>query len=438
MFASLLCGLVLLTGVQGRFTSGKLSDLTPHSNMYTFANFCFDYNPEEGSQAGTIHYLFTGDFPVGKDVLALSFSDQDDHWGSVFNTDTASFRDVTCEELIQYSSADTDAIAGVQATVPVTQRLRPRYWYFALACCECDEGELDEIEFQVRMLNDQTGWPATLHEFGVDEKGLSALFVFYSIFYVIYFFLHGYALKEHLAINGIIHKFILIFTGIVLFSFASVVLSMFHWINYGANGIGHPLLHDIGSIIDTLARILFMALLMFLSEGWTISAVSLPDRSKKVIVGSLSITFILYTLLLLWDFTGRRPERVVPSSAQQFLSYVLISIWVFFAAWFLHACMRSFRSLNPNDEAQKPKRNLFLFLGISYGIWIISLPVLEYIGIILSPWVYAIVVAVTTNTISAIGYVIFTAIIWPTHASKYFGEPTRSASALDDDNYQRL
>ena len=55
--------------------------------------------------------------------------------------------------------------------------------------------------------------------------------------------------------------------------------------------------------------------------------------------------------------------------------------------WFTVTCYRSFGSLNENDETQKPKKNLFLFMGVFFGIWIISLPIVEYVGLLLDPWV---------------------------------------------------
>ena len=64
-----------------------------------------------------------------------------------------------------------------------------------------------------------------------------------------------------------------------------------------------------------------------------------------------------------------------------------MAAWVFFAIWFTVTCFRSFGSLNENDETQKPKKNLFLFMGIFFGVWIISLPIIEYVGILLAPWV---------------------------------------------------
>jgi hypothetical protein len=424
---------------QGRLVQGVIDSSMNFEGLYTFANFCFDFNPEGDNLAGTIKYQFTGDLPAGRNVRALSFSDLDTSWGKVFNNGNGQFRQGnTCEDIQGFAAGNAAVQPGQWEMFPIRQRIRPRFWYFALSCCDCSENELDGIEFSVHLLNDQTGWPEADWEFGVDERGMNVLFLFFFIFYLAYYCLHAYALKELLSMNGTIHQFIILFTGITVFSFVAVFLAMYHWTSYGGNGVGHPVLNDIGTIIDTFARILFMGLLMFLSEGWTISQVSLPTRSKTVIIGSLSFTFIMYTLLLIWDFTGRRPERVVPNTAQQVLTYIIISFWIFFAIYFSTTCVNSFLSLNPGDESQKPKRNLFIFLGICYGVWIISLPVISYVGIILSPWVYLIATTTTNVVATGLGYVLFTGIIWPTHASKYFGEPARSAATLSDDDYRRL
>lgn len=288
------------------------------------------------------------------------------------------------------------------------------------------------------LLNDQTAWRTSAHEFGADEKDLDILFYLYFALYLIYFGAHGYALKELYALNGTIHAFITLFTGIVVLQFVAILLQMLHWQSYGANGQGMIGLLDLGEVIQVLARIFFMAILLLLAEGWTIATISLTSFSKKVIVGSLSATTLLYIILLSWGFATRTPEMIRPPLVQQVLIYLLTGVWIFYAIWFAYTCFKSFMNMNPNDEAQRPKRNLFLFLGTLYGLWLISLPITEYVVVGLQDWERLRVVTIVNTTITSLGFFIFTCVIWPSHASKYFNAPTRSATTLSEDDYRRL
>ena len=60
------------------------------------------------------------------------------------------------------------------------------------------------------------------------------------------------------------------------------------------------------AVLDVLARILFMTLLMFLAEGWTISQITLSSGSKKFIVGSVSLVTVKFLSSLFFSvWVGR-------------------------------------------------------------------------------------------------------------------------------------
>lgn len=286
------------------------------------------------------------------------------------------------------------------------------------------------IQYTIHMVNNQTSWTAWNWEFGVDEQGLQSMYLTYTIIYVIYLAVHGYAIKSHYDVNYEVHTFLKIFTAIVGVEFLSVVLNTSHWLAYKSDGIGKSVESDIARILDVVSRICFMGLLMFLAEGWTISQVTLTKNSKTNIVVSLSAVIIIYMVLLIWEFAVATPEMIKPPQAQQVMLYLLVSVWLYFAAWFVYTCRKSYLSLTGSDEDQLAKRSFFFFLGLSFGLWIVSLPVIEFVGKALDPWVYARVITVFNQTVTTLGFVTFTALIWPSHAAKYFTEIKRTAQPL--------
>jgi len=286
------------------------------------------------------------------------------------------------------------------------------------------------IEYSIHMLNDQTGWTAWNWEFGVDEQGLQSMYLTYTIIYVLYLAAHAYAIKTHHDINYEVHTFLKLFTGIVCVEFFSVILNTSHWLAYKSDGVGKPVEADLARILDVVARICFLGLLMFLAEGWTISQVTLTNKSKWNIVGSMSAVIVIYMVLLIWEFAVATPEMIKPPQAQRVMLYLLSAVWIYFAGWFVYTCRQSYLSMSGSDEEQLAKRSFFFFLGISFGLWIISLPVIEFVGAVLDPWVYARVITVFNQTVTTLGFVIFTALIWPSHAAKYFTEIKRTAQPL--------
>jgi len=450
-----------LSSVDARRTQGVVQAKESEDQFFVFANFCFDCStndvdsktcfiantPGVNPDAGTI--VYTLKYPSGITPSAsyrlVSYSDLDNSWGQVYDVNTGKYLANDCEEREGFGKVKIADLDGVEHDTVIYQGLRPRFWYFALSCCDCDgtEGKtIEGIEFDVHFLNDKTDWKVHQFEFGVDEFSLRGTYVAFLVLYIVYLFVHGWAVKEHYSINGgTVHQFIVVFSGIVMIEVVSVFLCMMHWIAYGQDGIGHQVYFDVGQCLDIFARVLFMALLLFLAEGWTISTITLPSHVKAVIVGSFSFTFVSYAILLIWGFTSRRAERVRPIFAQQVLVYIIMAAFIFFACWLMFSSYKSFAGLNPNDESQKSKRNLFLFIGVLYGLWILAVPVVEYVGIVVassSPWVYQRTLLTFNLSLTLLGFALFTGIIWPSHASKYFGEPTRTASAVSDTDYQRL
>jgi hypothetical protein len=429
----------------------------PNTDFFTAANFCYNYGSPQQRENNEVVGSVTVDLTTSGDISGLGSAklamyrdgrnvqgDDEDGWGFIFDTDSGQFNNqLSCAEMESYAVLTLDAgltAGGVTRELDVRQFNRPRFWYFVLTCCDpsCETRQMSNVNFDVRLLNDGTGWSDWDIEFGVDEVGLQTMYLVFFILYLIYFFIHGSVLLKLKEINGAIHQFIYVFSFIAFVSFLSVTLNMVHYLTYGSDGIGFLWARDLGTVLDLISRILFTALLMMLAEGWTISTISLTSKSKMMILSTLSIVTLLYLALMAWEFFGRTPEMITPVLAQRVMSYILIAVWIFFAGWFSVTSFRSYTALNPADESQKPKRTLFMLLGVIYGLWIISLPVVEYIGLSLDGVNYRRFVTICNVVITALGFWAFTGIIWPKWSSKFFNEPTRRASVLHDDDYRKL
>jgi hypothetical protein len=413
------------------YFTGIITNFDEEQHFKVVANFCFDNN-EAPALAGSILYQLRGTFPRSR-VYMVAYSDEEDHFGAIFNSRTGQYYDMTCEEKVDFASAQVRARIGIEERVSIRQSLRPRFWYFAIACCGCsgEEGDtIEGIEYRVRMLNDQTGWNEKYWEFGYDEKGLQDMYTGLFVIYVFYIAVHFYAIRGLYSASGNIHGFVKLFSLVIIIEFVSIFFFMIHYNIYQDDGVGQITLRDLATLLSVISRISFMAILMFLAQGWTITTYTLSVGTKRAILGSLTFLCIFYLALLLWGWEARTPEMIKPVAIQQGLSWIIMLFFLLFAAWFGRCCYKSFKSLNPSDASQRPKRNLFMLLGFVFTCWIASLPVVELITTLYRPWLYAKANATWDLLITTLGYILFTAIIWPSHAAKYFGEPSRSAPSF--------
>jgi hypothetical protein len=209
-----------LSSVDARRTQGVVQAKESEDQFFVFANFCFDCSTidpdskncfisnsaDPNPDAGTIFYTLK--YPSGITPSAsyklVSYSDLDNEWGQVYDVNTGKYLDNSCLDREGFGAA-IPAEFGAEHNTVVKQRFRPRFWYFALSCCDCDgtEGKtIEGIEFNVYFLNDKTNWKDHQVEFGVDEFSLRGTYIAFFVFYIVYLFVHGWAVKEHYSING--------------------------------------------------------------------------------------------------------------------------------------------------------------------------------------------------------------------------------------------
>jgi len=398
------------------FTSASIvkGTASSESGFKFIGRFCFDYNPSD-EPAG--HFILSVRDPSQSSSLKWAiYDDEDFSWPVVLDMKSSA----TCAELMTMPPAKhfnqfpviTDP-EGWQTTGPtkITQRLRPRFWFLALANCDHPES-LRDIEYEIHFLNSQqSSWEV---EFGSNERGLNTLYLVFGLLYTAFIVIHSYGVYRLRKELGFIHPIIKIFTLAVIFEYLSIFCNAIHYLSFGSNGVGVVWFANIGEVLTAISRVLFISTLLLLAHGWTISTDEL--RSRRTIAAVVSAFLLLQIVLLGYEWASYDPELTSVTAMEFGLQFTVIACYIAFGIYFL--LMIFFVSYR--QEQDQPKKQLYFRLGSMYSVWMLGPPIVAIIVMLLDDWVREKIVDSVTITVTAVGYAVLAFLFWPSRAQHYF------------------
>jgi len=403
--------------------------------------FCYDKNHDTSNTKKSVGNLtitlFSKIDVSGLDVML--FSDEDDSWPMVYEN-----KDISCESIklkarnIDEKTGDIvnsykpswtkvpDGYVWKNQPAPITQNVRPRWWYVAIGACYND---FSQIGYQMHMYQMQhSSWNK---EFGVNEMGLNTLYLAFFFYYVILIAVHSvgtYKLRMRLEFT---HPLVRLFFIILLLQFLVVILRMLHYGIFANNGWGVPEMKQFAEVVEVFVRILFVILLMLLAKGWTINNEQLQGR--KLLLLFASAFLIVETLVVIWKYAVVNPAATdLPLGLRIFLIMINI-IWFIWCFWFVHTLFRSYK-----EEENPPKKKLYALIGLIYYPWFFGLPFITVLQFALDPWVREKFVDMFSIIISTIGYSFLAFLLWPSRAEEYFAITSPDPMNQGIPNYNKL
>lgn len=249
--------------------------------------FCFDYSKVD--EAGLFRFTVEGlvqEAPVeppptvqpaspcwgpcdpSGGLYLVVYDDEKAHWRSVHKE----WATLTCKERLQDASWATRLsplpVGGaLNRTVFVSEKIRPRFWYFSFVSCGVQEF-LKPVEYHIHTENILLG---SQHEFGVDHEGMLALHILFTITFVVF----SVALRVTTAVPGRTESFrarpllrLLVLSG-VSSAVGSALLSA-HYFTFMNDGVGLPLV-EVGAVIMASISKGFLSMLQLLmAKGWVL------------------------------------------------------------------------------------------------------------------------------------------------------------------------
>jgi len=361
---------------------------TPSLSANYMGKFCFDVSPDN-SIVGNVTVSVKSDHGIeepGDGLKLFLFSDQDDKWQKVrYDWPT------TCQILHDsanyvgllspvYNESTGTHRYDLQTTVGVRQRVRHRYWFFALVACNVTT--MPRIEYDLHAVNMHQGYQS---EFGMDEDGSIALDIFTALgFFLLFWVILGCAIRKF-GCGALRERQLLqsLLVAVTLSSFGGFCM-LADSLKYAQDGIGHREAAVVGAASECLAKVQLALLQLFVARGRDFLR-SPKEWSRRTVV---QVGVVLFVGIAVWSeiyeqyYSEMDWSTVVYFySSKQGALILLLNIVLFIDI------VRSTRDLLSQSDLTPQLRTFYLRTACCAGLYFLALPLLVIVAYHFHPWV---------------------------------------------------
>jgi hypothetical protein len=360
---------------------------------------------------------------AGDVVMALYY---DSNWLKIYDNDSLS-----CEQKVSaaWSSRTmnlTDLLANMIGKssfgVEFKDYVRPHFWYVAVAACK--SGAIKDFSIDLHFTQFQSGM---YHEVSFDQQTLLPLYAFFTFVWAVLLVANVVG-SAVLIRRAAFHPIVRICTFSIVLYTVALTCGLIYEAVYSSDGVGVPWIAGIGHFFDYVSDCVFLLLLILLAQGWAIHKQTI-DHRNVILLASLVFLIAYITLMLVAQFAvnSAYPHFVfatIPGSIVMVLRSCLGVVFVIF-------CARTLRNNLPSD-----KRAFFRVLIVSYGLYIVLLPVLTVLSVLVFDYWYAYKVTFWLYSwVKLFGLGLMVILLSPMFADKYFSV---SAPSLLGNRYESL
>lgn len=381
----------------------------PSQGSVFLDKFCFDY--AKNRTAGFVDVTLHSSSDAGLRQLSLALYDDQ---SSSFPGQTDAFLSLSCDEQLLharwYNSIITEASTakGYHITMPLTERIRPRWWYVALVNCGAQD---IDMTYTIHMWNPLHGWE---HEFPVDHYGVMQLCIVFLIVYIILLVIEFMAVDINKKEGKETHPLVQCVTASLALSVKQMLLLSIHYICFAWTGQGSLFLYTWAKFARALSKLFLMMGLLLISEGRCISSSIMPGDMGRMF-RTLGPFMALCLGLELWsEFGSMRnytTDYVYSTTPGQLLIFVDVCLLCLYSVN-LH---RSYRG-----ELDEGKRFFYSSWGSIYGVWFLVLPVTTIVATFLPPWGRFCEVFTVSHVVHICMYGVLIRGLWPSRRHSHF------------------
>jgi len=361
---------------------------TPSLSAHYIGKFCFYVDPE-GERVGEVSLTIKSEHGVeepGAGLNLMFFSDQQNKWKRVrYNWPS------TCEDLNR-SASFIQPVKPVfnetlgqhsfdfKTTVGVTQRIRHRYWYFALVACNVTV--MPRMEYHLHTVNVNQGFQA---EFGMDEDGSIALDLFTWLgFFCMFGVVLGFAIKRF-GLGALRMRTLLqsLLVAVVLSSVGGLFM-LIDSLTFARDGVGAREAAVIGATCECLAKVQLGLLQLFVSRGRDFLRSPREFVRRTVILISV---LIFITVAVVSEIYEQYYAHLDWSTTVYFYSSKPGAIVLFLNIALFMDVVRSTRQLFQKGDLTPQLRQFYLRTAICATMYFLALPVLVVLACNCAPWV---------------------------------------------------
>ncbi|CAH1264366.1 TMEM145 [Branchiostoma lanceolatum] len=322
-------------------------------------------------------------------------------------------------------------LSGAQFALPVDKLNVPRLWHLSLVPCRCNQSQTSnctwvnstngngELSYNIWLVNGNPNVTQTdflYYQLSYESQYVSIILLTYIILYLIFL---SVLLCGH---RGHSHTIIRVFLASILLEWFGLSLHFLHLAIYTFDGAGVLPVKQFGEVVDVVSQCMFMALLLLLGRGWTVTKVHVEHKAFLAVIVTYSLVDVGLTTARL--ITTDPVTTVDDSLSWQTL--VVLGLRLFILLWFLYELHLSYL-----QEAQPSRQQFYVVLGGVYGLWFLYLPVAAVVVSQLVPplWQYRTYTGITV-TADFLSYAVLAYLLWP---SRGVASYRYSRIPMDDD-----
>jgi len=368
--------------------------------------FCFDYAPR-GESSGHWQLEIKDAMPRTGQAELVIFDDQ----AASYPDDSAAY-DFACgsnglkRHAKWTSTLNVSALpTGGKFNMPLSEHIRPRWWYVAVVDCSGIERTID---YSFHMTNPKQGWQ---QEFSMDHCGLVSLICVLVIYGAV-------ALAQQHAISrqteSARHPLrLILFVGIMTacLGMLAQVLDAAWFAHHGEN---KAMLYFIGKFFKVFSKGLLASVLILLSQGVCISE---PLRGKHLLqVSRFLVPFFFACLVIeLWgEYAHSRTYTTGFIYCTRFGAALVIADIGLLALYLKNvhdSCLA---------QSQTDKQMFYQSWGLVYSSAFMVLPCATFLAAVVAPWVRDETILLMTNGVHAILLTSLVVGLWPQQTQTFF------------------
>lgn len=366
------------------------------SVAHYLGKFCFDFDPRQGTRVGRLE-VFLDHLPSTNSTsdrgwYFATYDDEDSHWWHARHV----WASATCKQFLDLASGSSrlqtnsaeDANAA-DINMFITERLRPRFWYFVLLSCNPDVSWTEPVTYIVHATNLLRG---SQSEFSMDQQGLLALHATATVQFAVLGAAQAYMAVRRFGYGAFRSRPLL---TMLLWSCAGsstgALCLTLHYTQFMKDGEGFLFLATLGGILLCLAKAILMTLQLVAAKGWGLLR-SPQELFHRRLTTCLLVGIVFASIAV--EIHGRFFNQRDWNTTLYFYSS-----WSGIVILLLNTCMSivAFWSMLGacKQEGSPDVRSFNLMIILVSMLYFLTLPVICTLATVLAPWVRRKVVAGT-------------------------------------------
>ena len=347
----------------------------------------------------------------------------DDYWLSVYP-----FQEMSCNAKLEYAGSSYGAnlsldlsgsIAGISqceksnstnkrrcvGTVHF-ESIRNRWWFFVLSHCNSKTG-LD-IEYKLTFTNGES-WEKHLSadEMHILETNVAFLCCALVLTTMALIFAHELWHQDFL------HRTVKFFVSALFYELFGILLETAYYVEVVSSGTEYKFLLTAGKLLHAASEVLFIFLLLLISNGYTVTRGRLPNNVQVQFIIFFTLYMITYGIMFIYDVELFDPAIVrylYDSPAGKGMVALRLVAWLWFTG-----------SIYFTVKHFPEKTRFYVRLLLFYNVWFFAKPIIVFLGyFVIEPWSRTKTCNAVDLAICAVGFAGFLFLVRPTQAQRNF------------------